>query len=506
MRWSLIFALLLLLAGCGTLAGSEQPIGFDSEPRGLGLKFSDSKESYATPAIVFRPRAFKQRFALHTGQSEKQYATRCGLRWAESIIPNLVVTGFGLVNPAFYALGGIFLGVDTYNGTAFQCPDVIRVAVGQPDATKADETVDVQEKTDGEKVEEPSYCRKYILASLKHPDSKAAEQAAEIWIEKTREYFRDTCNKVVSYEDGRAAFQRFGLDHTTGASPQLHQRSLYFDIGARVGATHIAFPTYDKSVSPATIGTRVWDIAGKKWDPTQKIPPVAIVDQELNRSLREPSWFARSINYLPNALLYNLAGQKMAALPEKPASYKLTSDKEVFNVPRVLTSFGIGLADNPRSHAPWDLAFQVYPSLFTHYTKREMSFEYDSPGPRGNAPKTIDYRVEYLYALPLINVGPTFHTPAGAFSFHLSGGLVTLFLNDSLNNKRSRATLGIGYKVSYTAFVTERVFVRIEAEAYKQQTRLLTTQYIKELDAIAATFVSVGYHIPDGKGWVRNLF
>lgn len=481
-----------MLVRCGTMAGSSQIISIDSEPRGIAVYHMDGDERKAlgkTPVFARIDRERTQLFRFGSANPIDVSET-CGIRWAESAIPDGIMLGFGFASQAAWlAFAAGFIGIDLYTGNFYECDDTI---VAKLSATTP------------APIEKPL---KFLIIPPAHRDPLVADTTAAKWIELAQKKIGHR-SKFFSGDKVREYLDFYNLDSSRDLTIDSFMQSQLRELGFISQATHIVFFTEKSSDSTIIVEPKIYDLHRLTEDRSFGELSLAITDAQRVAGFHSVNWFSRTISFFPNSVTLssdsNVTGQGLDA----QGGYELKDVSEARGIPRYISAFGIDSVAHPKGYKTWDTTWTVFPALFGSFNDLTLTFEpaanTEARSSSSPTPAPFDYRIRYLYLLPSVNTGPQFFTPIGTFGIYAAAGPLLLFMKDSIGNEWQRGTLAIGVKFEWYAFLSERFYIQLYAGYYGMNDPILDTQFFTSTN-IVNSGVGIGYYFPAIKSKARKL-
>ena len=155
----------------------------------------------------------------------------------------------------------------------------------------------------------------------------------------------------------------------------------------------------------------------------------------------------------------------------------------------------------PQKHGQWDFVGNIGPKVNFGYSSRQLTLT-----PEGGAPDTENVRV--LHTLGLLAAKGNFYTPVGVFGLQLGAGGGGAFAWGAGVPADTVATGGGWFALAhadYSVFPLRTLFVSLSYDQLASLGPHLTTPSWN-LSGLQMGSVTVGYFLPELKGWASNLF
>ena len=487
-----IFAFMALAAvctGCGTVGGRRQIISLDSDPRGLTIvaPTADGPKKVTTPAFIEVQRAFRLNFADASDGLESQKLT-CGFRWLESVLPDAL---FGLFSPVA-ALGGALIDFGT--GAIFRCPAQILLRPS-PEANR----------------ERRTYCRTYLVVPPHHFDEETSMAMTKAWRDDAKPRLKP-CDRILSARESAQTFDPFNINHESEIEFRDLKRDLLNQIGFTTGATHLVFiEAGGDRRAKDEVQTTTFDIHTARREESRELTLSPDLKTRLDRADKN-YWFLYSLNLLPNSVAYGTSLRDVEPTMQS-GDDQITRQRPLDTLPRFVGNLSFTSVDHPAGFGTWDLLFRASPAV--RFTADDVDYQIETtsrvPPPAGGDPSAGSltstdrhYRLTTYYAMGSYTFGLDVHTPMGAFHAGAGGGPAIIYYKDSEGYRRTTVTGFFVQEFSYTAFVTQSVFLQAQSQQVNFPRDTIRTKALRFGDWSDVS-LALGFFAPDAARTVRSF-
>ena len=482
------FSLLGFVAGCASIGGERQIIGIDSEPRGLSvIEPVSGRRLGETPlfALIERDRYLDllinhPRDATKVSPLETKVEVLCHYRWA------LALFGNGWLLAAHPLVGAGALAIDLWNGSAYDCPAIVKVRSLRsiPDS-EADSIANGQKAVDSSEAPALSQtqrrpCRRFLIAPIADVGFFQEQVLRKAWRRSKAKRLKG-CDIFVKADDIRQywSYVKWKADHQ---SLESLSRERLNHLGFHSGATHVIFlqrliepNTDDRSRLSSVAHPAAQTSTVQRHKPGRRIILQAKTYDLMTRAktdipglaeaivLRLPErkktfWHdirqavGTNINLLPNSVTLGISDADNLAMPK--TGLPVIADETVRGLPHYLSAWGLTTVQHPDGFNSYDFSLFLQPSLLAAYEHRKVVFNNALGFAEPAAIKTF-------LVTPYYRGGVTFHSPVGSLSMSLGFGigLYQTAVDDQPATYGSFSTaVSEGF---YTAFLTKHLFLQI---------------------------------------------
>lgn len=480
-------ALLLVTAatGCATFGGLEQHVSVDSVPRGVEVRDADAPDRVlgTTPFFVKRKRALNQAF-LAPDATGKPARTEVGCRYrvGEALVANLAPTV--IAGAAGWPIAaGVFVAsstVDVMTGAAFDCPVSVVLRSGVENrANQADPVA--------------SECGRLVVAPVRHDDSRVAELASKS-VRAALGYER-SCRQFVPPAEATAAFERFGVTHVSGLDVAAFPRERFNQIGLETGADHLVVPHVTERGRRLLVTTELFDLHSFRARPGPSF------ELELEHEPDAPAGrlratLGKSVSLLPSAFLLGPSFRRFPFRVSDGLTFAATAP--ALDPAMIIGNLNLLTMDPPAAHSRWKGSVRVAPDVVLSIDSRQLTLTSDDGSVR---------RAELglVHLLWLLTPAAVVDTPVGRFSAFAGVGPGLTAYGESGAPVRATLRLFAHTGAAYTTFVTDRIFVGVNARwVWSTEPHLAGAGY--DLAQFSQVNATVGVYFPEAKSVVRAWF
>jgi hypothetical protein len=474
-----LIVVLLFPTACATLTGRHQYVAVDSPIRGVEVRHAEAPEVVLgrTPVVLQLSRARTQELLLRRGQQSTSVELRCRHRLAESAGANLIPATMGLVLGPFVGATayGFGTGVDLLTGAAWACPPKLLLEPDPaPDAPPP----------------EPEPPTRYLVVP---PHGRVTVSRALVREFVLRVHERDPSASVVDALTAEREFQRFGLGPSDAFHLTRFPRDALNELAFRTGATRLVELSYEPDGVRPTVQSRLTDVF--TLEQAEFEPFEADLSEELADPERWSELLVRSLAIVPSGIGAGLVlreplyeGANGARVVER--------DRERLGPPPavgVSVNFVPTRAVMPR----WGFQLRLAAQATAGLEQRSLTIE------RNGTEREVFARIAFAGA----TFGPRlgYFTPLGELALYLGGGALAS-ASWERGSERRLGTDPVGVaSVNHTAFLSQRIYLRLGIALLHGATPLVERDDY-QLRRLVAPTVSVGYHSPEARGWLRDLF
>jgi len=499
----IVLLLTVALSSCGTLTGKEQLVSIDSEPRGLDLHYQRNgvhEFQGSTPTYLNLDRKLRQRFTLSRpgGSVVASEDITCRLRWGESMVPNALFSVFGVAGAVITAAAVI---VDAASGALFECRDRILL---KADISHLDELP-------------TQNCPRVLVMPLRHPNLVVSDDLSQRWTQHIRQAPGYQCAR---FPDGVAvsrALARYNLDNLSEVTIEELRSNQLLKLGLAAWADQIAFlylvpeeiaDAKSEVRSIYVIDSEIYDAHSLAKMPRGRQQRFEIVDESRVSELQRVSTTSWLVRQLPNAITWGPDHDTFGT-----HRGFISNEKEHRSFPRALSLFGVSAVEHPAAYGSWDYVWSAYPTLSFFYHDRSYSYSdrlvsevTDGANLRYWLIAEPSLRLTYFYVMPAISLGPTFHTPVGAFGLHFTLGLAVISVTRSdVKERAADAVIAPGLRSFWYGFLSDRVFSYMEfRQTSFQRDPVRSKAYTLDHGFISS--IGLGVFLPEVRPWSRRQF
>jgi hypothetical protein len=408
---------LLLLAsimGCASIAGNDQIIAIDSNPR--GMEVGSTKNQIAprkTPFFVKIPRSSSLELSLAAtpAASPQKFARFCSWRYLESGVSSLVFFPF----PALIPLS---LGLDFFSGAAFQCPSPVRLGQDGGDAP-----LDID-----------APCLRQIVYPPYSLGSEANAKVMAHWKEKVRAEAPFVCANEFYPEEIISLLNSFNINLNKPLNFALLSRDLLQEIGYQTGADRIVY----FSPQPPKLGSLDLDVVAIDLYSAQETQRKRFltIDQD---STKKPFGIKKIFHYglinFPNSVTYGYQPRGLAVHAQGP--YQISESDRQNSLIYLLANFSLTNVSHQRGFSPFSFDWNLFPGLQMKFDNKKYTLQHSSD----SEPLVIGVN-NYFVLTPLSFQG-LLYLPLGVLIGKYGVGPL-LVIQKSEEGKRYHASLRLG--------------------------------------------------------------
>jgi hypothetical protein len=442
---------LAFLSSCGTITSRNRLLSLDTSPRGLEVRDQQGELLGRTPLVLVKP---ARKDPLFIGQDNIKFGQKCHYDWKHSLIPNAAITA---VNPL---IGLSFYGVDFFKDRLKTCLNFYHL-----DAPGAGQ---------------PGYNRKMLILPSLLLEREHMGQL-EAGLEKK------FGAEVIPYQEGLKKFSHFRLheqeDFTATKVPdevflKLAQKLKMTDLvlvrSVEDGKLHYeVIDFYDRG--RVEYGTLPMDVAPKR-RPTRQ--------QGLARFIR------KNVLLLPNSAALSSDNANTTRFKTNNGEMSVEHRNRAGVLGQLFQSVAFDSLQHPLLHDEYSFSFQTAPSLLSLDTDSRLNNE---------AGLEISRSQISIYALSY-NAFLFLHTPLGAFSIGAGLGQSHWVESHSSLGRRSQNTMFAKSEVAWTAFLTDRWFIRLVLENYSFNRQFQINPAGTKDNIIGVSSFRFGYYLPELSG------
>lgn len=484
----------LTCAACATVAGTRQIVSFDAAQRGVEVRDESGELLGTTPFFARIEREHHHELQLvRPGrvdvQHREKFTFRCDYRALSSLLANGVVAslaaGGGPLGVALvFGLGN---GIDLWSGAAWACPDAI-VLPEAPSGSAGPADLPASPTAASPALQ----CRTLAVVPPEHEDLLVSQRLAELWWQV--HHAAQPCDKLVDPSDSDKLFRRQGVSHETPFRIADRPRKHLNDLGFRTKASHLVVLAVRADGDQLLAQPTVYDLHTLQ---AVQEPPLqldlALRAQPLWR--RSLAWLARHVQLLPDSVGF-APTQKLFQFREAGTTRLLVDSDTPSWLPALVGNWTLLSVDHPGPYRPWDGTLRFGPQILFGYASRRVTM------PGGAQPPSRE--VTLLELGGLYGVTGTVHTPGGALSAFVGAGWGGAWAWQDGGWWGFRAPIVASVGVAWTAFLTENIFLRVDASSYASQ-RAQVTGAGYELHDWTALSTTLGWYVPEWRRIVRNL-
>ncbi|HXH32708.1 MAG TPA: hypothetical protein VNJ01_18055 [Bacteriovoracaceae bacterium] len=403
-----------------------------------------------TPLILRKPGRTQK---LFLGESRMPFVQECHYDWKHSLIPNALITA---VTP--YATP-VFFATDWYTDRLKTCRSSYNVTLKQTSGV-------------------PQRRRYLILPSLLIEKSERKDMEAG--------FAKALEGEVIPYAQGLDHLKQYDLHESENFLSNKIPEEVLLKIGQDLKLSHsvlvskvkdqkLKYQIFDFYQHGKTEGSFDFDHRPRK------------------KSFRSGlvRFFKRNIFLLPNSVGLSFENKTPDNFfdNDRPAEIQLNEDTSFLN--RLFRSFVFERVQHPLLHSEYSFSFQTAPSFL--FANMEAQLKY------------LDTLEEYKTRINLYsgayNAYLFWHTPVGAFSVGLGLGVGHWTENRSGVAKRTENSFFGRGEFGYTAFFTQRWYVRavFESNSFTDAFRAGPSQSWYRIDTAG---FRIGYYFPEISGFL----
>lgn len=468
--------LIILSTGCASLAGNHQLVSVDSDPRGAAATLSgESKPSGITPFYLRMQRVPSERITFTLDGRKQEVTVNCDFRWGVEALGNGVLA----VLAPEAALAGVL--VDLATGAAFKCPDAI--------------TAVYSGRGPSEGSPKSRYCRRFVIAPPSHIDSALSEQLVALWRLRSERALKG-CDDFVPPSIAQNVFDQLAISNSDALTLEnLDLERLHY-LGAETGATHLIVLDYAIVGDEIRFLPKVFDLHRGA---SVEMPGLAVTAPGGRAyDVRGGAWLASwTFSALPDSITYGYSQTTFGTEGRSPWQ-DIRQDDPKPTIADALAKVSLTTVDHPQAHSVWDYGFSAYSSIEL-FSRTSRVYLLRSDGREQNE------RVTAQYGAPMYHVAATGHTSIGAFQTAVGAGSYIGRMQTGSNSSRYIGGSLVSGEISYTAFLTNTLFVYFGSATYIGTP--LLPEPIQELALrrrFAETFARVGYYFPAFRRRLRS--
>lgn len=466
----------LLSTGCATMAGRSQIISVDSQPRGL-LVSVDGEPQQQTPFFFAQTRDSQHVYQLQLPKGgSKKVVAQCKFRWIGAGLGNapwLALTPFtqGLI---FYSSS---LAVDWLTGALYHCPVDVRL---------------VSENTPPQ----GRFCRNFLVMPPPEDDERIAERLMTSWRNEIRPKLKK-CDRFVKSELATAAFLEYNVTPWSQNLRLERNRDRLRQLGHLTDATHAVYLSTFREKNSVYLDAIAVDL---HTDQENTFPVVALT-KDLAATYSRSWWlrqFSHSVRIMPNAVGWDFGQHSQLQVTDALSEYPIrtVNASATGSMTAFISGLDISNVQDPRHYSPWDFDAEISPSLSGKWLNLRIAQEEHSQG-------TADHIAIYGVFLPF-TARAGIHTPIGAFYGGIGAGPGWRRYDSHITGTEMGGTFAFRLGFDYTAFVTQRVYLRISSIFTKLDVPLFRSGN-EQADSWMDIGLGVGVLLPEIRRWVQGL-
>ena len=486
--------------GCATVGGRAQTVSIDSQPRGAVVTRDDGIQVGVTPTFIDQPRGSAQAYALRfpdgaTAQVTNTCEARTGFLVADSIpaLPLLVLPP-PLGALAFVGASSAFVGIDTANGSIFECSQSVRAQ--HPGSVTTEPLSDVIDDRAWDKLPAMPVegCPRFLVAPPKAKTEEASTALALAATESLRS--GSPCATVVDIARSKTAFDRHRVSFPEPRVRESFKRRDVYDVAVDTRATHLVLLELDDEEAPALARLRVVDVHSLKAAAGPSFPVTPLPAESAARGLfREVVRYLAS--WIPDTFIWNIAWKGFPFEATHGGERIVTNE---LTAPLLATALNFQLThlDHPVSHATWDYQLSLAPDLLIFLNGMRLVVA-------NKAGKHRTLLLDIVQVVVPLAPKIAFFTPVGVTSLWAGAGPGAILDVNEADHWRVTARLSLFAHggISHNVFLTRWLFVGVAAQINRSFWPHVERDGVR-LDWIFQAQANLGFTFPDLTDEVRT--